>query len=322
MGRVMCVRQSILLALAALGLLLVPGSADADAARCESRFPGADWQTYPVDAPVTVATAGMTDAMSLRLAADVNRVASLIEAELGGLDGAAICLATPELAPVFSDLVAPGQRLHVGVFAEEKIMALSAVETRTIDDAIAFGLPHIAIWHVADELGLPDGYPEPLGSTIAHWYLARDTARLEQFRSQLVVAIYLDDPNPEERTLEDAALWVGDVKEDPYFFDPQFVGSQMGVFIDYAVAEEGTEVLRAVDQATWAGLENRWRISIRDEFPRGNFGVWIGVGIFVGFIVLAGLLAWGRRRQKRKAAQRRPTPPADEGLFESQVDGV
>ncbi|MDJ0953807.1 MAG: hypothetical protein QNJ81_09005 [Acidimicrobiia bacterium] len=315
-------RQSILLALAALALLLAPGPALADAARCESRFPGADWQTYEVDAPVTLATAGMTNAMSLRFAADVTRVANLIQAELGGLDGAAVCLATPELSPVFSDLVAPGQRLHVGVFAEEKIMAISAVETRTIDDAIAYGLPHIAVWHVADELGFPDGYPEPLGSTIAHWYLARDTDRLAQYRSQLVVAIYLDDPNPEERTLEDAAVWVGDVKGDPFFFDPQFVGSQMGVFIDYAVAEEGTDILRAVDQATWADLENRWRISIRDEFPRGNFGVWIGVGIFVGFIVLAVLLAWGHRIQKRRAARRRPTPPADESLFESQLDGA
>ncbi len=309
------------MALAALALLLAPGSAQADATRCEARFPGADWQTYDLDAPVTLATAGMTDAMSLRFAGDVTRMANLIQTELGGLDGAAVCLATPELAPVFSDLVAPGQRLHVGVFAEEKIMALSAVETRSIDDAIAFGLPHLALWQVAEELGLPNGYPEPLGSTIAHWYLARDTDRLAQFRSQLVVTIYLDDPNPEERTLEDAALWVGDVKEDPYLFDPQFVGSQMGVFVDFAVAEEGTGVLRATDQATWAGLENRWRISIRDEFPRGNFGVWIGVAIFVGFIVLAALLAYGRRRQKRKAAQRRPTPPVDESLFESQVEG-
>ena len=89
----------------------------------------------------------------------------------------------------------------------------------------------------------------------------------------------------------------------------------MGVFIDYAVAEEGIDVLRSTDQPTWADLEKRWRISIRDLFPRGSFGMWTGVAIVVVFVSLAIFLAVDQRRRKRKAAQRRPTPPADESLF-------
>ena len=308
-GRVHVVRQTIFLALSALFLLLAPASANAEESRCAERFPGPDWQNYEINAPVTVETAGMSDAMSERFVADVARVSNLVQSELGGLEGAAICLATAELASNFSDLVAPGQRLHVGVFAEEKILVLSAVEIRMIDDAIAYGIPQIALWQVAEELGQEAGYPEPLGSTIAHWYLARDIDRLAQYRSELVVVLYLDDPNPEERTPEEAIVWVGETREEPYFFDPQFIGSQMGVFIDFAVAEEGTDILRSIDQATWADLEKRWRVSIRDEFPRGSFGLWWGVGIVVFFILLAVFLALSKRRQKRKAAQRLPTPP-------------
>jgi len=313
------VRQTILLALGALVVFLLPGVAAADQSRCAEVFPDVPWQTSASEGPVSVATAGMNEATTQRFTADVERIAGLVEAEIGGLEGTAVCLATPELSDGFSELVARGQRLHAGVFAEEKVFVISAVETRMVNDAIAFGLPQIALRQLADELGLAGGYPDPLGSTIAHWYLARDIGRLDQYRSQLTVTIYLDDVTPEDRTVEDAMMWVGDLKEDPFLFDPQFVGSQMGVFIDFAVAEEGPEILRHTDQRTWAELEKAWRISIRDQFPRGDFGLWWGVGIFVGFIVLAILLAWGRRRQKRREATRRPTPPADESLFASEI---
>ncbi|MCP3998241.1 MAG: hypothetical protein GY722_24740 [bacterium] len=310
-------RHTTKLVLIVLVLFLLPGVAVADEAECAAHFPAAEWTEYAVDGPVALATAGMNDATSERFSADVARVADLVDDELGGMAGTSVCLATPAVSDAFSHLVAPGQRLHVGVFGEEKILALSAVETRMIDDSIAFGLPQIALWQIAADLGLEQGYPEPLGSTVAHWYLARDTNRLQEYRSQLSVVIYLDDPNPEERTAEDAVMWVGDRKEDPSFFDPQFIGSQMGVFIDFAVAEEGPAIFLQTDQPTWAALEREWRIAIRDQFPRGDFGMWWGVGIVVVFVLLAILLAWGRRRQKRKAAQRRPTPPADESLFES-----
>ena len=300
-----------MLALGALLIVLLPTPARANEDRCAALFPEAS------DGPASVATSGMTPAMAERFSADVAHISQLVQAEMGGLEGAAVCLATPEQAPAFSEFVAPGQRLHVGVFAAEKVLVLSAVEIRSIDDAIAFGLPHIALWHVAAELGFDDGYPDPLGSTIAHWYLARETARLDRYRSELVVTLFLDDPNPEERTLEDALPWVAELKPEPYLFDPQFVGSQMGVFIDFAVAEEGTSVLRDLDQATWADLERRWRISIRDQFPRGNYGVWWGVAIVAGFLALAVYLAWSKRRANRKAAQRKPTPPPDESLFTS-----
>ena len=310
-------RQTAFLALTALLIVLLPAPARSDEGRCAALFPGVVWQSQASDGPASVATTGMTQAKAERFSADVARVSKLVQSEIGGLEGTAVCLATPEQAPEFSEFVARGQRLHVGVFAAEKVLVLSAVETRTIDDAIAFGLPHIALWHAAAELGRNDGYPDPLGSTIAHWYLARETDRLDRYRSELVVTLFLDDPNPEERTLDDALPWVAELKPEPYFFDPQFVGSQMGVFIDFAVAEEGTSVLRDIDQATWAELERRWRISIRDQFPRGNYGVWWGVAIVVGFLVLAAFLAWSKRRANRKAALRKPTPPADESLFTS-----
>ena len=77
--------------------LLSAGAADADQDRCETRFPEAEWTPVQVDAPVTVATAGMTPEMTARFAADVERNSNRIHDEIGGLDGVAVCLTTPEI---------------------------------------------------------------------------------------------------------------------------------------------------------------------------------------------------------------------------------
>lgn len=305
-------------ALVLLAVFAMPAPAQANQERCADLFPGVAWVTVETDAPVTVATAGMTPERATRFATDVANNANLVQAEIGGLEGAVACLATPELAPAFSGLVAPGQRLHVGVFGDEKALVMSAVEIRMVDDAIAFGLPHIALAQIAADLSLDSGYPEPLGSTIAHWYMARATNRMERYRTELVVQLFLDDPNPELRTAADATRWVVDAKADPFFYDPQFIASQMGLFIEWATQDAGLGVLDDPTQDTWGELENRWRVALRDELPRGSFGAEWGVALVVCVVLLAILLAWGRKRQKRRQAQRRPTPPADESLFTSK----
>lgn len=299
----------------------VPAVADAD--RCGARFPEAEWTTLAVDAPVTMATAGMPPAMAERFAADVERVANQIQDEIGGLTGTAVCLSTPEVKLDAGDLVPPGQRLHAVAFGDEQLFAISAVEIRMVDDTIAFGLPHIALHQVANELGFPSGYPQPLASTIGHWYLARVNGRVEQYHSELVVALFLDDPNPQERTAADATRWVDSGATDPLLFDPQFVASQMGDLIEYAVGTRGVDVLRDPSQETWGALENEWRVAMRDELLEGRRGSWgaeWGVAIVVGFVLLAIALALHRRWQKRRAAARRPTPPPDENLFASAMD--
>lgn len=314
-------RSLVFVACFALLTLVQQVAAGASIDRCSEKFPGVAWVEAEVAGPVTVATAGMTEEMSARYAADADRVAGLIEAEIGGLEGTAMCLTQPDIQLDVGDLVQEGLRFHVGVFGEEKIFALSAVEIRMVDDAIAFGLPHIALWQLADDLGLPDGYPEPLGSTIAHWYLARDTDRLARYHTELVVQLFLDDPNPDERRLDESTAWVDGTPGDPIAFDPQFVASPMGDLIDYAVRSAGVEVLRDPSQATWAAMEIAWRVAMRDELLDGREGSWgaeWGAAIIAAFVSLAIWLAWTKRRQKRRAAQRRPTPPPDESLFSSQ----
>ena len=311
---------AISIGLFALGAA-APAAADAD--RCSARFPEAEWTTVAVDAPVTLATAGMHPAMGERFAADVAAITGPIDSEVGGLAGTAVCLSTSEVNLDAGDLVGPGQRLHAVAFGEEKLFAISAVEIRMVGDAIAFGLPHIALHHLGAELGLADGYPQPLASTVAHWYLARYNSRLERYHNELVVGLFLDDPNPQERTIADATRWVDDSAADPLLFDPQFVASQMGVFIEYAVDTRGIEVLRDASQGTWGALENEWRVAMRDELLEGRRGSWgaeWGVAIVVGFVLLAIALALHRRWQKKKAAARRPTPPPDETLFVSSTD--
>ncbi len=329
-------RQTILLAAAAVFLFVVPATADASQARCSELFPGVDWTSVEAVGPMTVATAGLNDATSERFAEDVGSVATQVQGDIGGLDGAAVCLAAPELAGAFSDFAPFGQRLHAAAFGEDRTLLIAAVEPRMVDDAIAFGIPQVALWQLSQDLGLDDGYPEPLGTTIAHWYLATYTDRLALYESLITVEVYLDDPQPEDRTPDEAISWVGGSTRDPLVFDPARLdtqtgafsnvatlaggGPQMSVFIDFVVEEEGPETLQAIDQATWADLEKRWRIAIRDEFPRGNFGVHWGWAIVIGFTSLAALLAWLRRLEKRRLAQRRPTPPPDESLYVSSKE--
>jgi hypothetical protein len=315
------VRQIILAALVVLPTFLLPVAADAVTGRCAEMFPDIEWSDVVVDAPVTFATSGMSAEMSARYAADAERVVNLVHAELGGLEGTAMCLTVPEIGLDVGDLVPAGQRLHVAVFGEEKVFALSAVEIRMVDDAIAFGLPHIALWQLAADLGLPDGYPEPLASTVSHWYLARDNDRLERYHAELVVQLFLDDPNPDQRTAADATPWVAGVRADPFTFDPQFVASPMGDLIDHAVESAGVEVLRDPSQETWGALETEWRIAMKNELLAGRSGSWgaeAGAAIIIFFVFLAILLAWQKRRQNKRAAERRPTPPADEHLFTSR----
>lgn len=298
-----------------------PAVADAD--RCSARFPAAEWTTVAVEAPVTMATAGMPPAMAERFAADVETIANQIQGEIGGLSGTAVCLSTPEVNIDAGDLVPRGQQLHAVAFGAAQLFAISAVEIRLVDDAIAFGLPHIALHQVANELGLPAGYPQPLASTIGHWYLARVNGRAARYHNELVVALFLDDPNPQERTAADATRWVDGGTVDPLLFDPKSVASQMGDFIEYAVDTRGVEVMRDPTQETWGELENEWRVAMRDELlegRQGSYGAEWGVVIFVAFVALAIALALQRRRQKRRAAVRRPTPPPDENLFASAAE--
>lgn len=314
-------RIAISAALVALLTVALAGSAHADEDRCTERFPETEWTAIDVDAPVTFATSGMAVETAARFAADVERISARVQSEIGGLEGVAVCLTVPAVSLDVGDLVVEGQRLHAAAFGEEKVFVLSAVEIRSIDDAIAFGLPHIALWEIAAQLDYPGGYPEPLGSTIAHWYLAREIDRAERYHGELVVGLFLDDPNPERRTADDATRWLGAPKEDPFLFDPQIVESPMGDFIEYAVNARGVEVLRDLRQETWGPLENEWRVTLRDELlagRTGSYGAEWGAAIVVVFLVLTVLVAWGKRRQNKREATRRPTPPADESLFPSE----
>jgi len=288
--------------------------------RCAARFPEVTWGEYSVAAPVTVATSGLNEAMSERFAEDAARNANRIEADFGGVDGVAVCITAQETRLDLGGLVARGQRLHVGAFGAEKMLVISAVEIGQMSDGIAFGLADIAAWNVAAEIGMNDGYPQPLAGAVGHWFLARDNGRTERYHSQLVVNMFLDNPNPEQLTADDETVWTASSQDDPLLFDPQFIASPIGDFIDYAVTTHGTGVLRQPQQDVWGPLEREWRIALKDELLANRTGqldaVW-GIAIVAFFILLTVGLALQRRRQKRRAGQKRPTPPADETLFGS-----
>lgn len=267
-------------------------------------------------------TAGLPTAVAERFAEDVAQTAGRLAGEFGGVEDMAVCLASPEVEIDVGDLVPFGRRLHSAVFGPEGVLLIRTIQIGFVDDAIAYGLAELAAWRTATELGLEDGYPEPLASTIANWYLARANKRLDRFHAVLLVSLFLDDPNPERRTLADATDWTAGSQQNPLLFDPQFIESPMADFIEFAVTQRGIGVLRQPEQSVWGPLENEWRIAMRDELlgdAKGSNGWPWGAAIVSVFLVLAAAMGWGRRREKKRAAGRRSAvAPPETDLFESR----
>jgi hypothetical protein len=309
------------LVIAACALLAGEARAEPEG-RCATRFPEVTWTEYPVVASVTVATSGLNQATSERFAADAARNANRIAADFGGLDDVTVCITDQEARLDLGGLVARGQRLHVGAFGAENMLVISAVEIGRVSDGIAFGLADVAAWNVAADLGLEAGYPQPLAGAIGHWFLARDNDRLDRYHAEMVVNMFLDNPNPDQITQDEETNWTSGSQDDPFLFDPQFVASPIGDFIQYAVAARGSEVLHQPEQAVWGPLERDWRISLKEELlanRQGQLDAFWGIAIVAFFVLLTVGLAVQRRRQKLRSRLKRPTPPPDETLFGSDA---
>ncbi len=273
----------------------VPAPPAAAANGCEAMFPEATFENSAPIGAATLHTSELADTVAARVADDLRRAAELIAGDLPGLAGVEVCVFADELPLDAQALGWPeGQRLRAVSFGPERVVALSAWQLRLLADAGVLGLAHQAQWGVGD-----GHYPDPLGGAVAQWYAARLDDRLGRDHATMRYANLI-------RAIPEDIPWTAEAIPERLLWNPEFQLSPIGDFVEFAVAAEGTGVLREPDAATWRRLQADWQRSLLVEATGSESGTrgWIGGVVVVSIIAVMGLaLALGafvqhRRRQR------------------------
>lgn len=290
--------------ISALAFLLVfvvgaPGFAQRSTP-CDEQFSDQEWEIVQAGSGVTTYATELDPDIAARFAADAEGTAAAFAADFGSFHPSTLCLFGSATSLEASELEAsgllpPGQRLHAAAFKPEATLFIDTQQFRLVPDAIALGLAEIGLWHVAG----PDGYPEPLASAIAQWYVARQNDKLEQHRSTMRVFSFFNDPSGTAPPTD----WFAGKQEPLSVWNPEFQESPVGDFVATAIAASGPEILAKPDPAVWAQADIAWRSDLRDELLQGadDSREWVGgVLLAVGIVVLALLTGWwGWRRSRR-----------------------
>jgi hypothetical protein len=287
-------------AIVAVVLLVPPAVAAAQSVSpCEERFAEQEWIATGDSGGIAAYRAALEPAVAERFADTAREVAALLQADLGAMPAATLCVFGPDARLDATGLLPEGQRLHAAAFAPEALLVIDAQQFRLVDEAIAFGLSHIALWHQAAEVGAI-GYPEPLASAVKQWYAARLSGKLEQHHSQMRVGLFFSDPEGKAPPTD----WFVANQDSTIVWNPEYQESPIGAFVADAVGRHGTGLLQAPDPDEWAAAEATWRSVLRDELLQGadRSQEWIGGALLAAGVVIgaAGLALWGRRQNRRK----------------------
>ena len=204
------------------------------------------------------------------------------------------------------------QRFHAVLDHPNDALVLSAENPGNIKRSSAFGLPHLALWNLSGD----EGWPEPLASTIAHWYRARALDRMAQYRVESTGADFSVDPVTGEGNFgldfstEARIEWTESVQIDVRSWDPSRNEAPIGYFIEYTVAQEGLGALTDVDPDAWRSREEAWRTSLLVDLTGRTEPTteWIlGLSIALLFVVVAAVFATAGIVQKRRRTRSRST---------------
>lgn len=296
-------RAAFVAAIAVAGVALAAPLIAAPSTRCAELFPDVAWVGSESDV-VDIGFSDVPHGRAKRFANEIEFTALAVEAEIGGLSDAAVCVVGSESGSIAERYLEPTKRFHAILDHPNQVLLLSATSPGNIKKAAAFGVPHLALWNVNE-----GGWPEPLASTIAQWYRARALDRMDQYRVQSTGADFSVDPLTGESEFgldfsTDARIaWTESVQPPLRAWDPERNDAPIGYFIEYVVAHEGLQSLTGQDSAEWSAREEDWRQSLvvdmtgRTEPTTG----WItGVGL-AGLVVFAATaLALGSVIVKRR----------------------
>lgn len=284
--------------------LAPPPAARADAeSPCGQRHPDQVWVAVGESDGVTAFAAELPPGIAARFVEDAFEVAALLRSDLGAVPDMTLCLFGSDVALDGSDLrdmglLPPGQRLHAAMFAPEAQLFVDTQQFNQVPDAIALGLTHIALWHLAAAAG-DSGYPEPLAGAIAQWYAARRNDRLATHRATMRVATFYADPSG----TAEASDWLTGSQDPIRVWNPEYQASPIGSFVEDAVAQRGVAMLRQPDPDEWAAADLAWRAALRWELLQGadESRDWVGGMLIASGAVIAaiGLALWGRHQKRR-----------------------
>jgi len=304
--------RRILPALLTLIVLVAPLPVRAQAENpCSDRFAEAVWDSEVEAGPLTVFGSGMFPAQLQRYADDFGSLASLLEADLGPVEGITVCIFSDEIPWDAQAMGWPeGQRLHTATFGEEGLVVVSAYLAGAALDAGRQGVIHAWLWQMSDGT-----YPEPLAEEVKGWYRNRLEQRVEHLHALYVrMNIGLTEPWP-------PTPWTAGHMTDDLLWNPEFSYGGGGDFSNYVAAVAGTAALGDPFNADLATLDTAWRQSLFDEsgsIPGGSKGWVTGLVLVTTIVALAVFMAWWsahtRRRieaELREAARRIPVQADD-----------
>jgi hypothetical protein len=190
---------------------------------------------------------------------------------------------------------------------EEQLVAMNTDRnTRFVAPAMAFALPQHALYQNNGNRA----FPEPIASTISHWYRARILDRLPYYHNDEMTSNFFDT--------EARFVWTVGEQEPFQSWNPEGNVSSIGDFIDYATAAHGNEILLETDGQVWAEIEGEWRTALRVELTGRSTpttGWKIGIAIIV-IVMVGGIgLAIGSVIHSRRTRQRPETEAPIPGFF-------
>jgi len=299
-------RISTVLAASALATLAAVPAAGQEPAGCTAMFPTVSWDLIVDTGPVLVSTTGIADALAERYVRELAAGAELIQSELGGLDGAEVCLFVDELPLDAVALGWPeGQRLRAASFGAERTLVLSAWNIGLVEPAGVLGLAHLAQYGL-----MGTDYPEPIGDSVRNWYVDRRLDRVANHHSVMRYANLV-------RSIPEGIPWTGATIDPVMLWNPEFQESAIGDFADFVAAQRGVTAFLEPDGADLAQLQEEWQHALLVE-ARGSEeptrGWIVGLAAIVSILLLAGLVAWVEWSRRREHSDSTPKtlPIADE----------
>jgi len=282
------------------GFSAVPAEASAQVT-CAQRFPQVEWDLV-TDGDVAVYVSDVPEAMAERFGTEIGLSSGWITEDIGSFE-TVVCLVGEDAAFVGDQFASGSIGFHAHSDLEEQFVVVETQRPGFVGPAVAYALAHQALWQNNGD----EAFPEPIASVIAQWYRARILERLELYHAAVMFENFFDT---------DAVIDWTEGSQDPIQnWIPENNFQAIGDFVDFAVAEHGTEVLLETDGATWSEIEGEWRLDLRSDLTGRDtpttdwlLGVGIAVAILLFALIAIGLGLWSKHRRKQRVATAPPVP--------------
>jgi hypothetical protein len=300
-------RQQTVVALVLGAMTLASlGAASADASdTCAFRFPEASWSIVAVG-PISIEESGLAPEMAVRFADEIGIAEEWLVDEIGPFEVTVCLVGTDSLFD--ADPYREGsQRFHIASDLEEQFVVMNTDRSvGFVAPAMAFALTQHALYQNNGDAA----FPEPLASTIGHWYRARMLDRLPYYHNDEMTSNLFDT--------ESRIDWTAGEQEIFRTWNPERNFRSIGDLVDFAARTRGMDILLVTDGAVWAEIEGDWRTALRVELTGRSTpttGWKMGIAIVVTILVTGTAVATISIVQQRRAKKRPPTDAPIPGFF-------